>query len=546
MKKIEKIILIALVFLLLPLQTIQASFSDVLRGNQNFDAIQYVQSKDIVSGYPDGTYAPNRKINRAEFTKIIIESQFSSSEIDDCLFDNTELDWDFVFFSDVPMNAWYAKYVCVAKMNNVIGGYPDGTFGPSNNINFVEASKIIVNAFGYSIGKNDIWYRPFAEELSRRGAVPISIDELDQTVTRGEMAEMIYRLMEKIDDLDSNRYVAGKLEQISHEDFGYPLALDKVEYWGYQIQSLDQESMIDKLVNSNYDMLVVEPTQTDWSSDSKNFDTANMVKRIKQSKAKDGKHRKLVLAYIDIGEAEDWRWYWKWGKNWSQGKDKPAGWPPYIITHDPDGWDGNYPVAYWDNNWKNIIIHGKNLSSGAYGNYNSVLDEVLKSGFDGIYLDWVEGFENKEVIAQAKKDGVDPADEMIKFIGEMREYAQIRNPDFLIIQQNAASLQDGHPKLFDVIDGIAQEAIWYDGDASDKWDDNDGYDSENNDDLINYYTEHLDGYIKADLPVFDCEYALTKADEAYSKSYAKGYIPYITRRSLGNLTTTPPDDYDEN
>jgi uncharacterized protein (TIGR01370 family) len=148
-------------------------------------------------------------------------------------------------------------------------------------------------------------------------------------------------------------------------------------------------------------------------------------------------------------------------------------------------------------------------------------------------------------MARAEKDGVDPADEMIKFIGEMRDYTQARNPDFLIIQQNAAALQDGHPELFDEIDAIAQEAIWYDGDAFDDWEATDGYGKENEKDLTNYYIDHLSEYLKAGLPVFNCEYALKKADSAYSKSYAKGYVPYATRRSLGNLTTTPPPDLEE-
>ena len=122
---------------------------------------------------------------------------------------------------------------------------------------------------------------------------------------------------------------------------------------------------------------------------------------------------------------------------------------------------GNYPVAYWDEDWKDIVIYSENQSSAPYGDYTSVIDEVIKDGFDGIYLDWVEGFENEDVIAAAQAEGKDPAVEMIAFIQEMRDYATGRNPDFLIIQQNGASLIDGHSELVNVIDAIAQEAVWY-------------------------------------------------------------------------------------
>jgi len=322
-----------------------------------------------------------------------------------------------------------------------------------------------------------------------------------------------------------------------------PLSLSQIKYWAYQIQDISRTGAVDELANSHYDMLVLEPTRTDWSSDDKNFDTKAMVEKLKNTKASDGTHRKLIVAYIDIGEAEDWRWYWTWSKEWPQGEPRPADWPNYILTHDPDDWEGDYPLAYWDERWKDIVIYGNNQDSSPYGDYNSVIDEVIKDGFDGIYLDWVEGFENDEVMAEAQKLGKDSAVEMIHFIQEMRGYAIERNPSFVIIQQNAAALCEDHPELFSVIDAISQEAIWYDGEAFDDWNATDGYDIPNDSSLVNYYIEYLDQYTATGIPVFNCEYALEHANDAYNKSYNKDYIPYCTRRSLSNLTTTPPPGY---
>ncbi|MCF6271375.1 MAG: endo alpha-1,4 polygalactosaminidase [Melioribacteraceae bacterium] len=322
-----------------------------------------------------------------------------------------------------------------------------------------------------------------------------------------------------------------------------PMLLSEVKYWGYQIQGIDNSGAVDSLIASHYDMLVLEPTRTDWSSDTRDFNTSDMVTRLKNSLASDGVHRKLVVAYIDIGEAEDWRWYWNWSMDWDCTPPLPADWPSYIIACDPDGWSGNYPVAYWDPIWKDIVIWGNNQDSNPYGNYTSIIDEVILDGFDGIYLDWVEAFEDTDVMDAAQNEGKDPAVEMISFIEEMRTYASARNPDFLIIQQNAASLCDEHPELFDAINAIAQEAIWYDGDADVDWNDSLGYDFTNDPSLVEYYIGYLDQYLNAGVPVFDCEYALNYADAAYSKSYEKEYIPYATRRSLGKLTSTPPPGY---
>jgi len=322
-----------------------------------------------------------------------------------------------------------------------------------------------------------------------------------------------------------------------------PLPVSQVSYWAYQIQGLSEPGAVDKLANSHYDMLVVEPTRTDWSSDDRDFDTKGMVSQLKHSTASDGVHRKMVIAYADIGEAEDWRWYWSWSKEWSQGDPPPADWPDYILTHDPDGWEGCYPVAYWDDDWKDVLIYGDHQDSGPYGDYDSILDEVVSDGFDGIYLDWVEGFEDDAVAAEAEAHGKDAAAEMVKLIAEIRAEATATNPDFVIIQQNAVALCDDHPELFSAIDGISQEAIWYDGEAFDDWSAEDGYDIVNDSSLTDYYLEYLDQYLAAGITVFNCEYAVEHADEAYSKSYTHGCVPYCSRRSLSNLTTTPPPEY---
>jgi len=322
-----------------------------------------------------------------------------------------------------------------------------------------------------------------------------------------------------------------------------PVALSTVTFWAYQIQAISAAGAVDALAESRYDMLVIEPTRTDWSSNDKYFDTSSMVSRLKGTAAHDGEHRKLIIAYIDIGQAEDWRWYWTWSKDWPEGEPIPDDWPDFIVGRDPDGWEGNYPVAYWDPSWKDIILYGENQSSEPYGDYISVVDEVVRDGFDGVYLDWVEGFEDPNVIARAQDDGVDPATEMVKFVEEIRDYGRARNPDFVVIQQNGAALCDGHTELFGIIDGIAQEAIWFDGDATDDWNDPDGYDRSVDPTLTGEYLMWLARYKSAGVPVFCCEYALNYAYDAYAYAAAQRLVCYSTRRPLSKLTTTPPPGY---
>lgn len=171
----------------------QQPFLDVSFDDPYFDAISTIKEDGIVEGYADGTFGGNKDVNRAEFTKIILESTVGEGETiagSDC-------------FPDVK-DEWFAPYVCYAKQKGIIDGYPDGTFKPSDPINFVEAAKIIIGSFGYETEAGGEWFRPFVNALSKRNAIPMTIMALDQKVSRAEMASMMFRLRGGIIDRESN------------------------------------------------------------------------------------------------------------------------------------------------------------------------------------------------------------------------------------------------------------------------------------------------------------------------------------------------------
>lgn len=78
-----------------------------------------------------------------------------------------------------------------------------------------------------------------------------------------------------------------------------------VQTWMYQLQGMTTSAQIDALDAQPYDMLVIEANNT--IKGLENFNTVDMVARLRTKP--DGSARK-VLAYIDIGEAEDFRTYW--------------------------------------------------------------------------------------------------------------------------------------------------------------------------------------------------------------------------------------------
>ena len=116
---------------------------------------------------------------------------------------------------------------------------------------------------------------------------------------------------------------------------------------------------------TNYDVVIIDLFLND------EIFTAAEITRLK-NKANGGK--RLVICYMSIGEAEDYRYYWN--SSWNTNK------PDWIAAENPD-WPGNFKVKYWDADWQGII----------YKNSGSYLDKVTTAGFDGVYLDIIDAFE---------------------------------------------------------------------------------------------------------------------------------------------------------
>ncbi|MBP7058058.1 S-layer homology domain-containing protein [Candidatus Gracilibacteria bacterium] len=186
----KKIFFPLIVLMLFPASAF-ASFQDVGTSYSYYNAVNYVQTEQIVQGYADGTFKPATLINRAEFTKIIINSLYSAEKIAACTPAKS--------LSDIASSDWFYPYVCVAVNEGVINGYPDGTFKPSNSINFAEACKILISAYDISNTATDgAWYQQYIDAFKSKGTKPASITSPNQQISRGETAEMIYQLKESV------------------------------------------------------------------------------------------------------------------------------------------------------------------------------------------------------------------------------------------------------------------------------------------------------------------------------------------------------------
>ncbi len=168
-------------------RVVLAAYPDVSSSHANSEAITYLTEHDIVKGYSDGTFKPENRINRAEFLKIVIEGILG-----------TPAEPVLGCFPDVRQGEWFTKYVCRAKEMGVIAGYPDGYYRPANEINLVEALKIVVEAYNIPTQSAQPWYAPYVNVMSESRYIPDTFVTLDQKVKRGEMAEIIWRILENV------------------------------------------------------------------------------------------------------------------------------------------------------------------------------------------------------------------------------------------------------------------------------------------------------------------------------------------------------------
>ena len=152
---------------------------------------------------------------------------------------------------------------------------------------------------------------------------------------------------------------------------------------------------------------------------------------------------------------------------------------------------------------------------------------ILALGFDGVYLDRVDAY------WYYQDQGRETADrEMVDFILDFTEYARKKHPGFGVFPQNAEELGILFPDFMDAMTGIGVEDLYY------------GYPRDHEPSPSDWTAEReaiLDQWVSDGKLVLTIDYTARPEQiaDAYFRSHAHGYIPYVTDRSLGRLRINP-------
>jgi cysteinyl-tRNA synthetase len=318
-------------------------------------------------------------------------------------------------------------------------------------------------------------------------------------------------------------------------DLPYP-----VNDWAYQLQGYDRQ--LNSIRNSRFDLVVMDYS---FYGDAESEFTVEQISSLRRSGPCGGR---IVLAYMSIGEAETYRFYFH--PDWIDADGNPATGtaPAFLGPPNPD-WSGSYKVKYWLGSWKRILYGMRT------GPDKSYLDRIIDQGFDGVYLDIIDGFEywGPEEIG-GNNVNRHAAGSMITLVRQIAAYARNKRgrKDFLVFPQNGAAVivpeafpcaanpdreaQRQKQRYFKVINGIGAEDTFFFGDR----DNNNPYRPQN--DTIGFLNQFAD----AGKLVLAVDYLTTpgKISTFYSKARERGYVPYATKRELDRLTVPrdfPPD-----
>ena len=184
MKNFAKLLSVVLAIALCLSTVSFAAFTDEAEIGSYSEATTVLNALGIITGYEDGSFGPNKTITRAEFAAVVCRALGLGEALGGAQ-----------VFTDVPANHWAAGYVALAYQQGIINGYGDGNFGPSDNVKYKDAIKMVVAALGYNpVAEVNGGYPGGYQVVASSAGLLAGITgaSADEPATRAVVAQMVY------------------------------------------------------------------------------------------------------------------------------------------------------------------------------------------------------------------------------------------------------------------------------------------------------------------------------------------------------------------
>jgi hypothetical protein len=399
--------------------------SEALAGNRKVD---WLIEEDLISGYPDGSYGLDNSITRAEVSTLITRVLKSEDMSEMLKFVQSR-------FNDISLDHWANGYINFAASMGYVNGYPDNSFRPSNNITYSEVIKILViinedtpNAADF---QGESWATPYiikAIETGIMNGITIPNADYNSFATRENVFEMIYNAMmikylESTEDYKAIVIGNSRTSNIGENEIsiqiietGDQLGNFKYSYSAGDVASfkidspLDSEDLLGKVVRVSLDkegvlIRILIDNSFDYYlgpflayedsimiNTGESFDvyynpgSSRYTDRLYQLYHNDGEYDyyDFLERFDEIDGIADGSYVSEFARITTKGN--------VVYFIDSYDFDDIAPVAYVEDNGRNISIYNDNLDS-------SIEKIYLKSVF-GFFGDKFENIELKDILAE--------------------------------------------------------------------------------------------------------------------------------------------------
>ena len=159
------------------------------------DDLTVLAGMGVIKGMGDGTFKPQTTVTRAEMAAIVYRLRTGDADADPEYKDKSNLYAGYGDFSDVKATDWFAGYVGYCANAGIIIGYPNGDFGPNNNVTGYEALVMLLRAMGYDqpgTFTGDDWRQKASSIATQRGMLDkVNTTRYNGTLANGAAREVI-------------------------------------------------------------------------------------------------------------------------------------------------------------------------------------------------------------------------------------------------------------------------------------------------------------------------------------------------------------------